>query len=349
MAEMILAQVLVAQQQSVAQAFSPETWAFSPRPSSPMGERTGTESPRRSRERLRHCLIAAYFSIVFWLPGNSSAQPISITLNKSVNALLHVDSTNWNEAWIEVDGAPAGSEKLTTGDLLVSDGERMAQILSVDSIGSKFASHLALSFMLDNSGSMFHAYDSLTRMCDSVIAGLPPGALLQAVTFDNTARSESHIYTRRSSVFIAQSGFRDSVAAISTFWHFFDTIRTQYTPLYDAIWTVIANIGDRRVSDDTRDDIVLIVTDGQDNASRASIEMLNDFVSTAHVRFFAINFRTRADARLLWLAHHAGGEFYVADDLSDLRELLRDIRASLTRQYYVRYRFPSLTPSSGKK
>jgi hypothetical protein len=372
MAEVTLFQVLVAQL-PVAQAFSPETWAFSPRPSSLIGEGAGTESPRRSRERLRHWLIVAYLSIVVWLPENLSAQPVSITLNKSVSALLHVDSANWNEAWIEVDGAPAGSEKLTTQDLFVGDGERTAQILSVDSIGSKFRSHLALSFMLDNSSSMFHTYDSLTRMCDSIIAVLPPGVVLQAVTFDNTARSESHIYTKRSSVFIAQSGFRDSAATISDFWHFFHTIRTEYTPLYDAIWTVIANIGDRRAQmlgsgvsgvgyrknsfhipdtlnpiPDSCDDVVLVITDGKDNASRASIEMLNDFVSTAHVRLFAIDFRTRPDARLLWLARHAGGEFYVADNISDLGELLRDIRTLLTRQYHVRYRFPSLTPSSGK-
>ncbi|HWF45069.1 MAG TPA: vWA domain-containing protein [Candidatus Kapabacteria bacterium] len=286
----------------------------------------------------------------FLYPLSLHAQPISITLIKPASGLLRVDSANWNEAWITLDGQSPSAKKLDTADLHVTDGEQFANVISVDSIGSRFSSHLALSFMLDNSGSMFHAYDSLTRMCDSILAVLPGGVVFQAVTFDNTARSESHIYTKRASVFIAQSGFRDSAKAVSAFWHFFDTIRSQYTPLYDAIATVITNIDDRRLGDSiVHDDVILVVTDGEDNASRASIEMLNELVSTAHVRLFAINFRTEVDERLRWLARNAKGEFYVAEDLRDLRELLRQIGSFLTRQYHVVYRFPSLTPSSGGK
>ena len=282
--------------------------------------------------------------------GALFAQTISIKLTDPRPALLHIDSANWNEAWIEVDGARNTFKKLRAEDLIVTDDERVAKIISIDSIGSKFGSHLALSFMLDNSGSMFHAYDSLTRMCDSIIAGLSRGVLLQAVTFDTKARSESHLYTKRPSVFIAQTGFRDSIAPVSTFWHFFDTIRTQYTPLYDAIAAVVGNINDRRMSGDiAREDVVIVVTDGEDNASRASIEMLNDLVSTARVRLFAINFRTAEDARLLWLTHRAGGEFYTAENLHDLRALLKEIGSSLTRKYHIQYRFPSLTPSSSGK
>jgi len=294
------------------------------------------------------CILLSTF--IYPLSTTLLAQSISIKLTKPASALIRVDSANWNEAWITLEGASPLSKKLDTADLLVTDGERIAKVISVDSVGCRFASHLALSFMLDNSGSMFHAYDSLTRMCDSILNVLPHGVLFQAVTFDNTARSESHIYTKRASVFIAQSGFRDSAKAVSTFWHFFDTIRTQYTPLYDAIATVITNIDDRRLGDSiSRDDVILVVTDGEDNASRASIEMLNELVSTAHVRLFTINFRTEPDERLRWLARNASGEFYVADDLRDLRELLWQIGSYLMRQYHVVYRFPSLTPSSGGK
>jgi hypothetical protein len=304
-------------------------------------------------DKMRRRLIAGYillFTILYPLSTILQAQPISIKLTKPASALLRVDSANWNEAWITLDGASPSAKKLDRTDLRVTEGERIAKVISVDSIGSLFTSHLALSFMLDNSGSMFHAYDSLTRMCDSILAVLPSGVIFQAVTFDNTARSESHIYTKRASVFIAQSGFRDSAKAVRTFWHFFDTIRTQYTPLYDAIATVITNIDDRRAESNTaREDVILVVTDGEDNASRASIEMLNELVATAQVRLFAINFRTEADERLRWLARNAGGEFHVADDLRDLRELLRQIGSFLTRQYHIVYRFPSLTPSSGGK
>ncbi len=278
-----------------------------------------------------------------------TAQPISIALKDSSFALLCTDSTNWNEAWIEIDGAMPGAKALGVTDLVVSGRDRVAEVLSVDSIGAKYKSHLALSFVLDNSGSMFHAYDSLTKYCDSMIAGLPPGVSAQVVTFDNAARTENHLYTRRASVFIAQSGFRDSLAPLRAFWHFYDTIRTQYTPLYDAIAAAATNIHERRSMhrDAARSDVLLVITDGDDNASRTSIETLKELLSVEHLRLFAINFRTEADNRLQWLARHTGGKLFVADGLSSLRSQLRKIGLSLTREYHVTYRFPSLGPSSG--
>jgi hypothetical protein len=291
-------------------------------------------------------------SVLFFIIHNSyfiispHAQQITLKLTDPHRGLLHLDSANWDEAWIEVDGTSPLAKKLSVADLRVTSGDLEGKILSIDSLGARFGSHLALSFVLDNSGSMFHAYDSLTRMCDSLVDSLPDGAIFQAVTFDNTARSESHLYTRHSSVFIAASGFRDSAATIRSFWHFFDTIRTSYTPFYDAIAAAIANIQSRRLSDSTalRNDVLIAVTDGSDNASRASIETLKDLLSTAHLRLYTINFRRETDTRLVWLARHSGGEYFRAEDIPDLRDLMRQIGWWLVREYHVTYRFPSRGP-----
>jgi von Willebrand factor type A domain len=305
-------------------------------------------------------LIAVFFLITG--AYHLSAQPITIELNNPKAALLQTDSTNWNEAWIELSGVSPG-EKLTTDDLTIANGNRMAEMLSVDSIGWKFHSTLALSFVLDNSGSMFHAFDSLTSVCDSMVNILPAGAIGQAVTFDTRYRGPSHLYTSRSSVFIAQHGFTDSMAALSRFWHFYDTIRTQFTPLYDAIGVAVTNITARRErgdyahsdtahndtahNDTAHNDVLIVVTDGEDNASRASIELLQRLLASAHLRLFAINFRTEEDNRLEWLARKTGGEYFTASNIGELRELLQFIGLSLTQQYHVRYRFPTLGPSSG--
>ena len=297
---------------------------------------------------------ALLFSLIFILQTSqfilfARAQEIGITLTDPHLGLLRTDSANWSEAWIELDGAPPLSKKLTIDDLRVLNGKRLGKILSIDSVVTTFKSHLALSFVLDNSGSMFHAYDSLTRMCDTLVDSLPPGVVGQAVTFDNMPRSESHLYTRRSSVFIAQSGFRDSIRGVKSFWHFFDSIRTSYTPLYDAIAAAVGNVTSRRLNGDTTHaDIVLVVTDGEDNASRTDIETLNDLLKAARVRLFAINFRTDADARLQWLARHTSGEYYLAYDIPDLADLLHQIRRRMSQQYHVRYQFNSPGPSSGR-
>jgi hypothetical protein len=285
---------------------------------------------------------------MLFFPSLLSAQTFSIQLTNPKAALLQTDSTNWNEAWVELSGADPG-EKLTTDDLRVANGNRIAEILSVDSVGWKFRSRLALSFVLDNSGSMFHAFDSLTNDCDSIVKPLPAGVIGQAITFDTRYRDPSYLYTSRSSTFIANRRFTDSIMALSRFWHFYDTIRTQFTPLYDAIGEAVRNIVTRREHADTaHSDVLIVVTDGQDNASRTSIELLEKLLASAHLRLYALNFRTEEDNRLEWLSRKTGGTYFSANTIGDLRDLLRSIGLSLTRQYHVRYRFPTLGPSSGR-
>src|ERR1017187_541832 len=127
---------------------------------------------------------------------------------------------------------------------------------------------------------MFHAYDSLTRNCDSILHYLPRGAIGQALVFDNRARSVSHLYTKEHSTFIAQKFFTDSIFSLSKFWHYYDTVRTQFTPLYDAISAAVTNIEDRRMKNASpRSDVLIVVTDGDDNASRASIELIQEVLS----------------------------------------------------------------------
>jgi len=301
--------------------------------------------------------IKAFFNVWLAFPSLlfsvavALAQPIRITLPRDPSALIQVDSANWSDAWIEVSGRDT-SQKLVPNDLHITSAHRVAEVLSIDSIGAKYQSRLAVSFVLDNSNSMFHSYDTLTRLCDSILNELPPGVIGQAITFDHTYRSSSYLYTAHPSTFLAQSspnGFMESRKSLSAFWHFFDTIRTQFTPLYDAIAAAITNLDDRRLHDTlNRNDVLIIVTDGGDNASRTSIETLEELLASAHLRFFAINYRVKEEGRLAWLTQKTGGKYFKADNLAALKATLRTIGRELTRQYHIHYRFPSLGPSSGE-
>ncbi len=311
-------------------------------------------SPAAKDDILVFFFFQLVVAIVFLLLSatNVHAQPITVELNDPTAALLQTDSADWNEAWIELTGIPPG-EYPTVDDLRVTSGKREAEILSVDSVGWKFRSTLAVSFVLDNSGSMFHAFDSLTKACDSMVMPLHTGAIGQAVTFDDRYRGPTSLYTSRSSTFIAQHAFTDSMAALSKFWHFYDTIRTAFTPLYDAIGAAVTNITKRRERGDTGiagedpySDVLIVVTDGEDNASRSSIELIEKLLASANLRLFAINYRSE-DERLEWLARKTGGQFFTANNIGELSALLRSIGTSLSRQYRVRYRFPTLGPSSG--
>lgn len=292
-------------------------------------------------------IFAFGYVVIFHLSScifSAVAQPISISLEDSTRGVIRTDSANWEEAWIEMGGALPGAKMLLPKDLIVRLGERTAEVLSIDSIGAKFQSRLALSLVLDNSGSMFHNYDSLTKYCDSLVDSLPQGVRYQAVTFDDLPRSPEHSKTARPNVYIAQTHFKDSIKVIQNFWHNYDSIRTLYTPLYDAVRAGLQNIEERRLLfRDSLADILLVVTDGRDNASRTTIEVIREMLTELHARLFAINYRTE-DARLEWLAAHTGGAFYIADDLADLRELLRQIRTRMSTSYHIRYRFPAFGP-----
>jgi hypothetical protein len=295
------------------------------------------------------------FFLLVYLVGFASAilaQRVTIGLADSMAATLQVDSANWNDAWIEVSGMDTSSPLLTGKDIHVSTGRRVAEVLSVDSIGARYRTRLALSFVLDNSGSMFHSYDTLTHFSDSLLAGQPPGLIAQAVVFDNKYRNPWELYTAEPSTFIAQSTegtFTEDTKALRNFWHFYDTIRTEFTPLYDAITAAATNINDRRPHDSVnRADLLIVVTDGQDNASRTSIETLETLLASSHIRLFAINYRVKEEGRLPWLARKTHGEYFMAENLMELKRILRAIGRDLTRQYHVRYRFPSLGPISGE-
>ncbi len=302
--------------------------------------------------------IQYLFFVVFCLAGRAqsvSAQTISISLVDSTSALIQVDSANWNDAWIEVSGSDTNAPALSKRDVRVVSDRRMAEVLSVDSSGAKYLTRLALSFVLDNSGSMFHSYDTLSHYCDSILADQPPGLVGQAITFDTRDRNPWELYTAEHSTFIAQSnkdGFTADRASLRSFWHFYDTIRTQFTPLYDAILAAITNIDDRREHDSiSRNDVLLVVTDGQDNASRTLVESLAELLANSRIRLFAINYRVEDEGRLPWLAQQCGGAYFLVRDAPNqraLKRILKKIGRDVTRFYHIRYRFPSLGPSPGE-
>jgi hypothetical protein len=131
----------------------------------------------------------------------------------------------------------------------------------------------------------------------------------------------------------------DSIAKLPRFWHYYDSIRVGFTPFFDAIVLALQQI------EAPTDDVLIGITDGEDNSSEVSIETLAKLFKGMGVRPYFILYR-EPSGRLKWLARKTGGSWYYADDLKDLRNLLHELGLTITRSYHVRYQFPSLTPSS---
>jgi len=174
---------------------------------------------------------------------------------------------------------------------------------------------------------MFHSYDSLTKYLDSFIDSLGVGFAANAMAFDNIERKRTYDGTGREQLFIASSEFTSDKQTLKDFWHSYDSIRTDLTPLYEAIIKGLERISDRRKAGDSlRREVMIIITDGGDNASSISIERLADLATVMPVKIFTVNFNSYADERLLWLSKKTHGDYYVADDLPELQKRLRDLR-----------------------
>ncbi|MEO6940488.1 MAG: VWA domain-containing protein [Candidatus Kapaibacterium sp.] len=276
---------------------------------------------------------------------------VHVLLKNPAGALVIMDTSTEQEAIVQVIGKLGKPIRgLNKVDFLVRASDNLSgEILSVDTISIPNSRRLALSFVLDNSGSMFHAYDTLTKYLDTLVFGLPAGSVASAVVFDDKARTPRHLSTKRRRVYIAAENFNADLRRLSNFWHYYDSIRSDFTPLYDAIAEGLRMI-ELRLERDTASvrDVMVVITDGSDNASRTTLDDLTDMLQGNKVTLFAINFRTEPDPKLEYLAHHGRGSFFYAEDLHDLKAALRDLSRDLTLAYRIRYKFPPPAPSHAR-
>ncbi len=267
---------------------------------------------------------------------------IKISLVNGSKYELRINSANTDSARVRITNQKGHAVKKLTADdfLIVREGDTAA-IISCTETTLAPTNDLAITFILDNSASMFHTYDSLTKYLDLFIDSLGDGFIANAMAFDNIERKRSYDGTERESLFIASSEFTQNRNELKSFWHSYDSIRTDLTPLYSSIISGLIRISDRRKSGDSlRMEIVIAVTDGEDNGSSVSIEKLYDLARVMPVTIFTINFRSDMDGRLFWLAKKTRGDHYIAADLTELQKTLEFLRKDIASSYKLVYSFP---------
>lgn len=238
---------------------------------------------------------------------------------------------------------------LTRENFVVVSAGDTAEILSCEAVTTTTTSDLALSFIFDNSGSMFSAYDSLTSYADTFIDSLGDGFEANALTFDEIERKANYERSQRGTMYIALSGFTSERKPLKRFWHSYDSIRTDYTPLNDALLTALEQIHERRKKNTKeRQDIIILVTDGADNASKTTLTTLQELAKALGVTIYSINYNNKPNSKLEWLTRKTGGKHFNCYDLVELRTTLERVRSEITSGYTVRYRFPFRGASSPK-
>jgi len=297
-------------------------------------------------------LILFVLILVLCVPGY--AQPYSGYTPDVIPTILLADSLHYEVIATSPDSAilqvydEDGNhvEQLSKQQVRIEsiDGVK-ARVLSVSAVRIPHTRGLSLNFVLDNSSSMFSAYDSLTRMLDSLVISLPKGLVVSAVTFDNIERTRDHEFTNRKELFIAPFPFSSRLDSVSTFWHFYDSIRTDFTPLFDAVATSLRMIQEKRKNGDTnRVEVIVVVSDGTDNASSTTYDVLRRYIQVSPVTLYIVNYRTEPDRRLMTLMRRTRGRNFYASNLPEMRKCLLEIRKELVSGFVVRYQFPPLLP-----
>jgi len=261
---------------------------------------------------------------------------------KDTTAKLQIISLNQDSASIRVTGKNGLSIKgLNENNFVIVSSADTAEFVTCAEVTTETTSDLAISFIFDNSGSMFSTYDSLTKYADRFIDSLSDGFIVNALTFDDIDRKPSFELSRRGTMYIALSGFSSEREVLKDFWHFYDTVRSKYTPLNDALLAALEQIRYRRQkSKDERKDIVILVTDGVDNASKTTLSTLQELTEALKVTLFTISYSNEPNNRLDWLARKTGGKHFNSYYLHDLRNVLEGIRRNITSGYKLTYSFP---------
>ena len=272
--------------------------------------------------------IAAFFLTATFLPKNSFGQE-----PESADEVVRVN-TDLLLFPIRVRDKRQPEQKLTEADLTLKDDDRVTNGLYF----SAGADRLALVFALDQSGSL-----------REVIARQREAALALFGRFGEKSKVAVLRFTDQPSL-VAEFG-RDLETARSAFS--FPAAANQRTAIFNAAAAAIRTFDSLpRVRSERR--IVILISDGLDNASSIKVDNVITAALDKHVSFYVIHLPLFAprNGRLAIrppakgfreLAENTGGKFFVAGDAKsalspapfDLAPVFQSIEDDLKSQYLV--------------
>lgn len=132
------------------------------------------------------------------------------------------------------------------------------------------------------------------------------------------------------------------------------------TSLYDAVW----QFSDEKLRNSPGRRVIVLITDGDDTFSRASIEDAIDIAQRTETTIFGIStkegflgavpgveagtIKDKGDKYLTKLCEETGGEAFFTGDMLALEKAFKKISEELTSQYIITYR-PARQDYDGKK
>lgn len=232
-------------------------------------------------------------------------------------ALEHVDVSAYPQVVVEVAGPPVDGD---AADLLALAEDGQARPVTVD--GAR-ARPLQVVLLVDTSGSMGGA----------PIAGARAAAQAFLDVLDDDVQVAVHRY---DSDVVELTGFGDPAAAHR------DAVAALEADGRTAMFDAVAGALDRLDADavaDARQAIVLL-TDGEDNASEAGLDDVVDRLADGGVTLHGVEYETTSSdgVSLAAMADATGGTTAVTADADELAGIYQRLAEGLTTRYALSYR-----------
>lgn len=279
---------------------------------------------RRTRNRVRAVLSRLVLGgVAAGLAGLLTTSLPASAQQSDALRIVAVDSTNHPQVVLTVEPpATLAGEDLGAADFrLTEDGETIP--IDVTRVGSEStASEAALEIMLvlDTSGSMEgEPLDAARDAAIAFLAEMPPGARVGLIAFGSTPVLASPLSNDRAEI-------ASAIGALDA---------SGETALYDALPAAL----DQFAAESTARQVIVLLSDGGDTASRISLADVSDVVVEAGVELSAVELITEEydGSGLRSLAGAAGGSVLSASEPGRLVQLYEAVAAELLNRYLLTY------------
>lgn len=218
---------------------------------------------------------------------------------------------------------------LTAGDFVVLEDGRPQDV----TFFQREASPLAVSLLIDSSGSMQHQLAQAQQAASDFIARLRPGDLAQVVDFDRSIQVLQPFTNDREAL---ERAIRRMTARGST-------------SMFNAVYIALRELGALASPPEgqVRRDVVVVMSDGEDTSSLVTFDHLLDAAKRSQTVIYAIGLglgsgSTRRNSvppqvALRTLSQESGGRLFLPRDATGLADVYQTIADELASQYVLGY------------
>ncbi len=285
---------------------------------------------------LTSVLMISFFQLSF---ADESGE-LKITTKRPVNKLSHF-SLEENKVIVSAydeNGKPIRG--LTKDDFTIVSGSRKTEIVSVETMESSKEVPLNIILVVDNSLSMSKrkAIKPLLAALTEFYKIMRPKDYVDAVTFDETGISPGIPFTKKN--LRVKKAFSNNPKELKTFFkNSFKKRLSNQTYLYDSVFTGLSIAKDLPQLENK---IIVIFTDGEDNASKYNQQEIVDTVKQVNnIQIYTIDYMpgTQKDPFFSNLSEQTGGQIWKAGSAEEILPIFQSFSNILLYRYLVKYRF----------